>query len=211
MSWVLLPVNYTDAVWTGLKKYLMVNNEDDTVSFQDVTVYSQKENSFFGAYDANRMNEAINIIMSMLENGTDIYQAFLDYFAAQKVLFEEEADDKQQGFSDYIGELEDSEDETIAQINQGYLTDITAFKAEQESTFGIWFEAIRGRLNEDAAGELLNYCESLDERVTDMEGMLESHHYYAFILDEDSEEEGMLVDDDDYAILGEWILNCEEI
>ena len=107
MSWVLLPVNYTDAVWTGLKKYLMVNNEDDTVSFQDVTVYSQKENSFFGAYDANRMNEAINIIMSMLENGTDIYQAFLDYFAAQKVLFEEEADDKQQGFSDYIGELED--------------------------------------------------------------------------------------------------------
>ena len=171
----------------------------------------QKENSFFGAYDANRMNEAINIIMSMLENGTDIYQAFLDYFAAQKVLFEEEADDKQQGFSDYIGELEDSEDETIAQINQGYLTDITAFKAEQESTFGIWFEAIRGRLNEDAAGELLNYCESLDERVTDMEGMLESHHYYAFILDEDSEEEGMLVDDDDYAILGEWILNCEEI
>ena len=211
MSWVLLPVNYTDAVWTGLKKYLMVNNEDDTVSFQDVTVYSQKENSFFGAYDANRMNEAINIIMSMLENGTDIYQAFLDYFAAQKVLFEEEADDKQQGFSDYIGELEDSEDETIAQINQGYLTDITAYKAEQESTFGIWFEAIRGRLNEDAAGELLNYCESLDERVTDMEGMLESHHYYAFILDEDSEEEGMLVDDDDYAILGEWILNCEEI
>lgn len=211
MSWVLLPVNYTDAVWTGLRKYLMVNNEDDTVSFQDVTVYSQKENSFFGAYDANRMNEAINIIMSMLENGTDIYQVFLDYFAAQKVLFEEEADDKQQGFSDYIGELEDSEDETIAQINQGYLTDITAFKAEQESTFGIWFEAIRGRLNEDAAGELLNYCESLDERVTDMEGMLESHHYYAFILDEDSEEEGMLVDDDDYAILGEWILNCEEI
>lgn len=39
MAWERLPVNYTDAVWSGLKRYSMVNNEDGTVSFQDVTVY----------------------------------------------------------------------------------------------------------------------------------------------------------------------------
>ena len=66
MEWTNLPTNYTDAVWSGLKRYLMVNNEDGTVSFQDVTVYSNKENSFFGAKDANRMNEALNTIVPMI-------------------------------------------------------------------------------------------------------------------------------------------------
>lgn len=54
MSWELLPVNYTDAVWSGLKRYNTITNEDGTVSFQDVTAYSNKETSFFGARDANK-------------------------------------------------------------------------------------------------------------------------------------------------------------
>ena len=66
MAWTNLPTNYTDATWSGLRRYLMVNNEDGTVSFQDVTVYSNKENSFFGAKDANRMNEALNTIVPMI-------------------------------------------------------------------------------------------------------------------------------------------------
>lgn len=60
MSWTNLPTNYTDAIWSGLRKYALINNDDGTVSFSDVTVYSQKENSFFGAADANAMNAAMN-------------------------------------------------------------------------------------------------------------------------------------------------------
>ena len=105
MAWVLLPVNYTDAVWSGLKRYMQVNNEDGTVSFQDVTVYSQKDNSFFGAKDANRMNEALNTIMSMVENGTDLYTAFQNYFTAQQQLFERTADQKQTEFSAYLEDI----------------------------------------------------------------------------------------------------------
>lgn len=63
MAWELLPVDYTDAVWSGLKKYNMIENTDGTVSFQDVTQYSQKEKSFFGAYQANKMDEALNTLM----------------------------------------------------------------------------------------------------------------------------------------------------
>ena len=85
MSWTLLPTNYTDAIWSGLKKYILVNNDDGTISLQDVTQYSNKENSFFGAMEANRMNEALNTIMSMVENGTDLYEAFQNYFSNQKV------------------------------------------------------------------------------------------------------------------------------
>ena len=60
MAWELLPVDYTDAVWAGLKRYNQINNEDGSVSFQDITSYTGKEKSFFGAKDANRMNEALN-------------------------------------------------------------------------------------------------------------------------------------------------------
>ena len=56
MAWSLLPTNYTDAVWSGYKKYNQIDNADGTISLVDVTVYSQKENSFFGARDVNRMN-----------------------------------------------------------------------------------------------------------------------------------------------------------
>jgi hypothetical protein len=92
MAWELLPVDYLDAVWSGLKRYAEINNEDGTVSFQDMTVYSQKDKSFFGAMAANRMNEALNTIMSMGESGTDLYSAFQNYFALQKQLFETKAD-----------------------------------------------------------------------------------------------------------------------
>lgn len=63
MSWEDLRTNYTDAVWSGLKKYIQISNSDGTVSFQDVTAYTQQENSFFGANDANQMNAAINELM----------------------------------------------------------------------------------------------------------------------------------------------------
>ena len=64
MPWENLPTNYTDAVWEGLKRYNQINNADGTVSFQDVTLYTGKENSFFGALDANQMNGAINDLMN---------------------------------------------------------------------------------------------------------------------------------------------------
>ena len=86
MAWELLPVDYTDAVWAGLKRYNQINNEDGSVSFQDITSYTGKEKSFFGAKDANRMNEALNTIMSMVENGTDLYTAFQNYFAEKAEL-----------------------------------------------------------------------------------------------------------------------------
>ena len=60
MAWTNLPTDYEDAVWNGLKKYAQVNNEDGTVSFKDMTVYTKKEKSFFGAADANTMNAAMN-------------------------------------------------------------------------------------------------------------------------------------------------------
>lgn len=65
MAWTPLKTNYTNARWSGKKKFRQINNSDGTVSFEDVTDYTTKENSFFGATDANQMNSAINDIMNV--------------------------------------------------------------------------------------------------------------------------------------------------
>ena len=150
MAWELLPVNYTDATWSGLKRYTEIQNGDGTVSFQDVTVYSQKENSFFGAKEANRMNEALNTLMSMVESGTDLYTAFQNYFNTQKGLFEDTADATQAGFTAYIAKLEAEGD---------------AFENQQEQLFNTWFEFIKSQLGDDVAGNLQNQIDLLDVKT----------------------------------------------
>lgn len=165
MAWELLPVNYTDATWSGLKRYNQISNDDGTVSFQDVTVYSDKENSFFGAKEANRMNEALNTLMSMVESGTDLYTAFQNYFNTQKGLFEDTADNTQAGFNAYVEELEAQGDSIIQSIQTDYRNEITAFENQQEQLFNTWFEFIKGQFSGDVAGNLQNQIDALDVKT----------------------------------------------
>lgn len=192
MAWELLPVDYTDAVWAGLKRYNQINNEDNSVSFQDITSYTGKEKSFFGAKDANRMNEALNTIMSMVENGTDLYTAFQNYFAEQKTLFEQEADSKATEFDNYTDNLE-----------QEYKTSMAAFESQQQQIYNAWFQAMKDQLSKDAAGNLQNQCTELDERLTLLEQMTMQNDFSAPLATDD-EAITLIVDDLDYAILADW-------
>lgn len=192
MAWELLPVDYTDAVWAGLKRYNQINNEDGSVSFQDITAYTGKEKSFFGAKDANRMNEALNTIMSMVENGTDLYTAFQNYFAEQKTLFEQEADSKATEFDNYTDNLE-----------QEYKVSMAAFESQQQQIYNAWFQAMKDQLSKDAAGNLQNQCTELDERLTLLEQMTMQNDFSA-PLTTDDEAITLIVDDLDYAILADW-------
>lgn len=192
MAWKLLPVDYTDAVWAGLKRYNQINNEDGSVSFQDITSYTGKEKSFFGAKDANRMNEALNTIMSMVENGTDLYTAFQNYFAEQKTLFEQEADSKATEFDNYTDNLE-----------QEYKASIAAFESQQQQIYNAWFQAMKDQLSKDAAGNLQNQCTELDERLTLLEQMTMQNDFSAPLATDD-EAITLIVDDLDYAILADW-------
>lgn len=192
MAWELLPVDYTDAVWAGLKRYNQINNEDGSVSFQDITSYTGKEKSFFGAKDANRMNEALNTIMSMVENGTDLYTAFQNYFAEQKTLFEQEADSKATEFDNYTDNLE-----------QEYKVSMAAFESQQQQIYNAWFQAMKDQLSKDAAGNLQNQCTELDERLTLLEQMTMQNDFSAPLATDD-EAITLIVDDLDYAILADW-------
>lgn len=192
MAWELLPVDYTDAVWAGLKRYNQINNEDGSVSFQDITSYTGKEKSFFGAKDANRMNEALNTIMSMVENGTDLYTAFQNYFAEQKTLFEQEVDSKATEFDNYTDNLE-----------QEYKASMAAFESQQQQIYNAWFQAMKDQLSKDAAGNLQNQCTELDERLTLLEQMTMQNDFSAPLATDD-EAITLIVDDLDYAILADW-------
>ena len=83
-----LRTDYTDAVWTGKKKYVIENNGDGTSSITDVTVYDNYENSFFGAKDANAINGAINnksdkAILKNISIDSSAWVEFSDSFKAQ--------------------------------------------------------------------------------------------------------------------------------
>lgn len=55
----MLRTNYKDDVFTGNRKYRMISNGDGTVSFEDVTEYSQV-GDFYGAADVNELNDTVN-------------------------------------------------------------------------------------------------------------------------------------------------------
>lgn len=204
MGWTLLATNYTDAVWSGLKKYSLINNSDGTISLQDVTVYTSRENSFFGARDANRMNEALNYIMSMLENGTDLYEEFTAYFATQKELFKSSGDSSYQELTQYFVDLKAQGDSSLAEIEETYEQHMTTYENEQKAAFDSWFANIKGKLSEDVAGGLQNQITEVDERLAALEHMTLHNQFIAPITVSDSNTTTLLVDDLGNAIVADW-------
>lgn len=213
MAWTLLPTDYTDAVWSGLKKYSQVDNSDGTVSFQDVTVYTNREKSFFGAKDANRMNEALNYIMSMLESGTDLYEEFQTYFTTQKQLFESAGDKvienvraltnaEYDSYVTYVADLKERGDSSLAEIEQTYEEHMTSYESEQKKAFDTWFDTIKGQLSEDVAGSLQNQTTELDERLSALEHMVLKNDFTAPLTVDNSGT--LLVDDSGFAIVADW-------
>jgi hypothetical protein len=213
MAWTLLPTDYTDAVWSGLKKYSQVDNSDGTVSFQDVTVYTNKEKSFFGAKDANRMNEALNYIMSMLESGTDLYEEFQTYFTTQKQLFESSGNKvienvraltnaEYDSYVTYVADLKERGDSSLAEIEHTYEEHMTSYESEQKKAFDTWFDTIKGQLSEDVAGSLQNQTTELDERLSALEHMVLKNDFTAPLTVDNSGT--LLVDDLGFAIVADW-------
>lgn len=213
MAWTLLPTDYTDAVWSGLRKYSQVDNSDGTVSFQDVTVYTNKEKSFFGAKDANRMNEALNYIMSMLENGTDLYEEFQTYFTTQQQIFENSGNkvienvraltnSEYDSFTTYVAQLKANGDSSLEAIEQTYEEHMTTYESEQKALFDAWFAAIKGQLSEDVVGSLQNQLTEVDERLAALEHMTLQNEFIAPLAIDN--EGTLLVDDLGYAIVADW-------
>jgi hypothetical protein len=186
MTWELLRVDYTDASWTGLKKYNQISNHDGTVSFQDVTQYSNLDNSFYGARDANRVNEAVNTIMSMIEGNNDLYTAFQNYFNTQKSQFRSRGD------------------ASISEIENTYRTHMNDYEREQVAAFTTWFNGIKNQLSGNAVGNLQNQVNEVDDRLARLEHMALTNQFSAAISVNESGNTVLLVDESGKAIIADW-------
>lgn len=166
MAFELLRTDYVDAVFEGLRRYIIGDNGDGTVSFIDVTNYTVREGSFFGAKDANAINTAVNAILAALNNGTNLYDVFTMFFETQKALFEKESDTKQEGFEQYITDLRAYMDGKWDELKDEYTGDIQYFKDVQENAFNVWFQMVRDQLTNDVAGHLQTQIGNLQELTT---------------------------------------------
>lgn len=88
-AWVNLPTDFEDAEYEGLRKYRQIQNEDNTISFEDMTEYENYENSIYQAEDYNATNRAINQIMAAIGDLAEVdissCQGRLTYVSGQPI------------------------------------------------------------------------------------------------------------------------------
>lgn len=168
MAWELLKTDYKDAVWSGLRKFVPIDNGDGTYSAKDVTQYTVYDESFFGAYDANRINTAVNAIMAALENGTDLYEVFTEFFESQKTEFQKAANLDLDSFNIFLDNLQATANADVVQLKKNYTAEITTFENNQETLFNQWFSMIKEQLSADAAGKLQNEINDVTEHIRNL-------------------------------------------
>lgn len=161
MGWKRLNTDYKDISWSGLKKYTQIDNDDGTISFRDDTRYTNKESSFFGAKDANQINEAVNYIMTKLENGTDLYSAFQEFFNTQRELFIREKDGKVSEIDGYISDLKSRGETALTNVESNHKQRMSVYEDTQKNEFNNWFAQMRDHLSSDQAGKLQLQVEDL--------------------------------------------------
>lgn len=174
MAFELLKTDYVDAVFEGLRRYLISENEDGTVSFSDVTNYTVKEGSFFGAKDVNKINTAVNAIMAAVENGTDLYEVFSTFFDNQKELFVSTSDKYNADYLAYLAQLKENADTKYEQIEEDYAASVENFQDKQELAWNTWFDVIKGKLSEDQAGKLQLQIDELKAQMGDVSAVLDN-------------------------------------
>ena len=176
MGWKKLATDYKDISWSGLKKYTQLDNGDGTVSFRDDTHYVNKESSFFGAKDANQINEAVNYILTKLENGTDLYSEFQEFFKTQTQLFISEKDKKfnemkqsvdtdYSAFGKYLTELKENGDSALTRVETDHRQRMSIYENQQKALFDLWFSAIKDNLSKDSAGKLHLLFEKIENKT----------------------------------------------
>ncbi|RDY21448.1 hypothetical protein [Criibacterium bergeronii] len=176
MAWAILPTNYKDIVWSGLKRYTQIDNDDGTISFRDDTHYTYKEQSFFGAKEANQINEAINYIMTKLENGTNLYTEFQTFFNNQRQLFinakdevitdiTHKTDSDYDLFKGHLDDLKQQGNSSLTEIESNYQQRMSIYENQQKALFDLWFSDIKAQLSGDVAGNLQKQIETLGTKI----------------------------------------------
>lgn len=159
----LLKTDYVDDILNEsinqVRKYIIVNNIDGSISLTDVTSYL-KTGTFIGAKDINSMCTNMNTIMGYLE-ATDgnIAEEFNIYFKKQKELFEKKTDSENDGFMKQFEAL------------------LENFKKTSSSEFNAWFSANSAKWSQEVYDRMDDIVIAL-ESFSDDNGRYNSQRMY---------------------------------
>ena len=162
MTWSNLPVDYTNALYSGFRKYVMIDNGDGTISFQDVTDYTQEEHSFFNANDANSMNGAINDIMNNKGDMFSVNDAPFDskFYARKNGNWSEVTGGGGGGtWGSIVGTLSDQSD-----LQSALNSKLDELMPKADGSLSIWNSIIKGDTSRLSTGEYLRFLDKNDSR-----------------------------------------------
>ena len=182
--WELLPTDYEDIKYKGKKKYDIIKNDDGTVLIRDLTDYINLEKTFFGAEQANKMNEALNKIMDALEvKHINLYKEFNDYFNIQQKMFERK------------------KFEILEKFNQEMLN----LKINKIEEFYAWFYKTRKTFRNWTPGNLSDRLDDNEKLFLELNSMWLHNNFTACLIIEDDKDDFIILQDDERnAILADW-------
>ncbi|OYP44384.1 hypothetical protein CG709_04120, partial [Lachnotalea glycerini] len=132
-----------------VRKYMIVNNADGSISLVDVTVYT-KTGTFIGAKDINTICRNMNTIMGFIETSSgDLAAEFQTYFNEQKTLFETGMNNENISF--------------VSQFD-AYLVN---FKASCSSQFTAWYDSNTVDWSQDVTDRINAIIQSLTVFLAD--------------------------------------------
>lgn len=97
----------------------------------------------------------------------------------------------------YISELEAKGDANLTEITE----ELKEFQRTSQNDFNEWFADVKGLLDEDIAGKLINITDDHEERLSLVEYELMHNDFIAPVYDDD---DNPILDDDDNALIGDW-------
>lgn len=162
-----LPTNFKDDVLSdsmgGLRRYQTIQNDDNTVSFQDVTTYTQVGDDF-GADEVNEINRSINKIQSRK-----------DFVGTQAELESAiEAGETYEGMTAYV-EDETEEDPDAGGVGniEDYVVTFSEAAERENIASGETFKTILGKIMKWFSDtKSASFCSVANNLTTEEEGSL---------------------------------------
>lgn len=138
-----------------------------TVEEIDASVLTKQFTDFFNIYSNAVLDEFSVYKQSMEQYLTDIAGIYEQYISRTESLFTQYESNFTDRYNEFSNTL-DSWDEELLKAYTDFVANIQLFKTSAENDFNTWFEAIKDKLGEDAAGQLQLEIEQLTAQVAQL-------------------------------------------
>lgn len=138
-----------------------------TVEEIDASVLTKQFTDFFNTYSAAVLDEFSVYKQSMEIYLTELAGIYNDYVTRTEGLFTQYESQFNEKYSDFENTLGGWQQELLDAYT-AFVANIKLFESAAESDFNAWFESIKGKLGEDAAGQLSLEIDALAAAVQEL-------------------------------------------